>query len=114
VHVGAGTPDPDELATALRGLVADRERRERLGSAARRYVEATASDERTAQGYEEAIERTLALALDPQRPALGRWARALNDLGIGAEQLDAGWGLSYARGLQEIADEVHRGEGLRR
>lgn len=103
VHVGEGVPHSDELAAALRPLVEDPERRSRLGAASKKYLAATISDERTARGYEDAIERTLELVFHPYRRALARWARALTEIGIGSEHLDAGWGLSYVTGLQEIA-----------
>jgi glycosyltransferase involved in cell wall biosynthesis len=102
VHVGEGAPRADELAAALQPLVEDAERRSRLAAAAKTYLAASISEERTARGYEEAIEGTLELLADPRRLALARWARALSDFEIGSEQLDAGWGLSYVTGLQEI------------
>ena len=101
VHVGEGAARADELAAALRPLVEDSERRRRLAAAATRYLGATISDERTARGYEEAIEGTLELLADPRRLALARWARALSDFEIGSRQLDAGWGMRYVNALQE-------------
>jgi glycosyltransferase involved in cell wall biosynthesis len=104
VHVGEGPPRADELAAALRPLVEDAERRSRLVAAATKYLAATISDDRTAHGYEEAIEGTLELLADPRRLALARWARALSDFEIGREQLDAGWGMSYVSALQETVN----------
>lgn len=103
LHVGVGAPRADELAAAMRPLVEDAESRSRLAAAARNYLAATISEERTARGYEAAIEGTLELLADPRRIALARWARALSDFEIGREQLDAGWGLGYVNALQETA-----------
>jgi glycosyltransferase involved in cell wall biosynthesis len=103
VHVGEGIPRADEVAAALRPLVENPRLRSRLGAASKRYLAATTSEERTAHGYEDAIERTLELVHDPYRRTLARWARALEDIGIRREQLDAGWGLSYVTGLHQIA-----------
>jgi glycosyltransferase involved in cell wall biosynthesis len=104
VHIGEGAPRADQLAAALRPLVEDAERRSRLVAAATKYLAATISHERTARGYEEAIEGTLELLADPRRLALARWASALSDFEIGREQLDAGWGLSYVNALQETVN----------
>ncbi len=103
LRVTAGPADPDELAATIRGLARDRELRLQLGARTRAYVEEALTEERTAQGYEHAIEQTLGLLLDPRRLALARWAKALNDLGLGEPDLEEGFGLSYARGLDELA-----------
>ncbi len=103
VRVTPGLADPDELAATIRGLARDRELRLQLGARARAYVEETLTEERTAQGYVHAIEQTLGLLLDPRRLALARWAKALNDLGFGEPNLEEGFGLSYPRGLDELA-----------
>ncbi len=105
VRIGPGPADARELADVLSGLADRPEARVRIGEAARRHVETTASLERTASGYEEAIEFALRLVADPRRLALTRWAQALNDLGIGPEGLDEDYGLSYVRALAEI--EAH-------
>jgi len=57
----------------------------------------------TARVYAEAIEGTLALLRDPARRALARWGGALVDLGVTEEHLERGYGLSYARALDEFA-----------
>ena len=111
VRVVGGPVDPDELAGTIRELARDRERRRRLGSRAREHVEGTMSEERTAQGYEEAVEQTLELLLDPRRLALARWAKALNDLSFRDSHLLEGFGLSYARGLDELAAAIERKSG---
>jgi glycosyltransferase involved in cell wall biosynthesis len=103
VHVSPGVPDADEVAAAVAQLAEDPDRRARMGAAARAHLDATSGGDRTARGYERAIEETLELVLDPRRLALTRWARALNEIGIVPEGLDEGFGLSYVRGLTELA-----------
>jgi glycosyltransferase involved in cell wall biosynthesis len=107
VRIAPGRADPQELAHVLTGLTDRRDARHRIGHAARRHVETTASLERSAAGYEEAIEFALRLVQDPRRLALTRWARALNDLGITPGGLDEDYGLSYVRALAEI--QAHAG-----
>jgi glycosyltransferase involved in cell wall biosynthesis len=109
VHVAPGPPDQAELASAFARLGGDRELRERLGTRAREHLEATAGGDRTARGYERAIEETLALGADPRRMALARWARALNEIGVSPAGLDEDFGLSYVRGLSELAPGADRG-----
>jgi glycosyltransferase involved in cell wall biosynthesis len=103
VHVPAGKPDPAQLASVFAGLAVDRDRRTRLGERARAHLHATAGGDRTAQGYERAIESTLALALDPRRLALTRWARALSEIGVTNDMLEEDFGLGYVRGLDDLA-----------
>lgn len=103
VHVASGEPDPAELASAFTRLAADRDQRARLGERARVHLEGTAGGDRTARGYERAIESTLALALDPRRLALARWARALSQIGVTSDMLEEDFGLSYVRGLDDLA-----------
>jgi glycosyltransferase involved in cell wall biosynthesis len=107
VRIAPGRADPQELAHVLTGLADRPDARNRIGHAARRHVETTASLEQTAAGYEEAIEFALRLVQDPRRLALTRWAHALNDLGITPGGLDEDYGLSYVRALAEI--EAHAG-----
>ena len=103
VGVPAGPVEAPALAGVLGQLVADPGRRARLADRARALAAERYTVEATARGYERAIERTLALALDPTRLALPRWARALNDIGVGEEHVREGFGISYVRGLQELA-----------
>jgi glycosyltransferase involved in cell wall biosynthesis len=103
VHVPPGRPDPAELAATLSNLADDPGRRRSIGAAARAHLDATAGGDRTARGYEQAIEQTLDLVLDPRRVALARWARALNEIGLPPQGLDEGFGLGYVRGLSELA-----------
>ena len=103
VHVASGKPDPAELASVFTRLAADRDQRARLGERARAHLETTAGGDRTARGYERAIESTLALALDPRRLALARWARALSEIGVTSDMLEEDFGLSYVRGLDDLA-----------
>jgi hypothetical protein len=60
-------------------------------------------DERGAGPLAEAVRSTLALVADPAETAIGRWAGALTDLGVGQEELAAeGYGLRYAEALDEL------------
>jgi hypothetical protein len=101
-RVPAGRPEPEELAAVLRDLLEDDERRARMGAAAREHMAELARTEATARVYAEAIEGTLALLRDPTRRALARWGGALVDLGITEEHLERGYGVSYARALDEF------------
>jgi glycosyltransferase involved in cell wall biosynthesis len=106
--VPAGPVDPEALRVVLGGLVADPAKRAALSERARALAAERYTIEATARGYEHAIERTLALALDPTRLALPRWARALNDIGLREEHVVEGFGVSYVRGLQELAATLPR------
>jgi glycosyltransferase involved in cell wall biosynthesis len=106
--VPAGPVDPAALASVLSGLAREREGRARLSAHARTLAAERYTLEATARGYERAIEETLALALDPVRLALPRWARALNDIGLREEHVEEGFGVSYVRGLQELAPASSR------
>jgi glycosyltransferase involved in cell wall biosynthesis len=102
VRVPAGRLEPSELADALRALVDDPERRRRIGEAAREHSKQLAESEATAHVYAEAMDATMALLWDPARRALARWGGALVDLGITEEGLAEGYGMSYARALDEF------------
>ncbi|MGZ4114994.1 MAG: glycosyltransferase family 4 protein [Actinomycetota bacterium] len=108
--VPPGPVDPEALAAVLRELAVDPARRAALSERARALAAERYTLEATARGYERAIEQTLALALDPTRLALPRWARALNDIGLREEHVREGFGVSYVRGLQELAAELPRTE----
>lgn len=99
VKVGAGRPEPEELAAAIDGVARDAERRARMGERARAHMEELARTDATARGYVEAMEATLALLKDPARKALSRWAGSLTDIGVTDEALREGYGLSYVRAL---------------
>jgi hypothetical protein len=103
VRVPAGRPEPAQVAAAIEPLLADEAGRERIGTAARDYVVELARTEATAHGYAAAIDATLALLRDPTRRALARWGGALVDLGVTEETLARGYGLSYARALDDFA-----------
>ena len=107
VRIGAGRTGPEEVARVLVDLADRPGERARIGEAAKRHVQTTASLRQTAAGYERAIEFALRLVQDPRRLALTRWAQALNDIGITPEGLDEDYGLSYVRALAEI--EAHAG-----
>jgi glycosyltransferase involved in cell wall biosynthesis len=102
VHVSPGRLEPAELSAALARLIADEDRRRRIGDAAREHVLSQARSDATARVYAQAIDGTLALLRDPTRRALARWAGALADLGVTEEGLAAGYGVSYARALDEF------------
>jgi hypothetical protein len=53
-------------------------------------------------GYQEAVEATLRLVLDPAEWTLGRWAAALAEAGVGGAGLREGYGVRYAAALEEI------------
>ncbi|MGZ8607109.1 MAG: glycosyltransferase [Actinomycetota bacterium] len=101
-RVPAGRPSPAEIAGTLRDLVTDEPRRTRIGAAAREHVDELARTDATARGYAAAVEATLALLRDPTRRALTRWGGALVDLGVTEETLAEGYGLSYARALDDF------------
>jgi glycosyltransferase involved in cell wall biosynthesis len=101
VRVSPGRPDPRELATAIERL-ADPAFASRMGARARAHVEAQAREETTARAYADAIQRTLGLMRDPAHLALARWAGSLVDLSVTNEHLARGYGLSYARALDEL------------
>jgi glycosyltransferase involved in cell wall biosynthesis len=107
--VSAGPVDPAELAAVLGDLAADPARRARLSERARALAAERYTVERTARGYERAIEATLALALDPTRLALPRWARVLKEIGVRDEHVGQGFGVAYVRGLAELAAASERG-----
>jgi hypothetical protein len=107
--VPAGRPEPARVAAALEPLLSDEARRDRIGSAALDHVAELARTEATAHGYAAAIDGTLALLRDPTRRALARWGGALVDLGVTEETLSRGYGLSYARALDDFATPASAG-----
>jgi glycosyltransferase involved in cell wall biosynthesis len=102
LRVAPGPTDPDELASALRVLVEDPALAQRMGRAARARSEELRTSEATARGYERAIVETLGLVRDPVRTAEARWAGALADIGVGEDELHAGYGIGYARALESF------------
>lgn len=102
-RVPAGRPDPAVVAEVIRTLLDDEGRRREIGEAAREHVEFLARTEATARGYARAIDGTLELLQDPTRRVLARWGGALVDLGVTEERLRRGYGLSYARALDDFA-----------
>jgi glycosyltransferase involved in cell wall biosynthesis len=109
VRVPAGRPDPAALAAVLQGLLEDDARRERIGAAAQAHVSQIAATEATARGYAAAMDGTLALLADPTRRVLARWGGALVDLGVSEEHLVEGYGLSYARALDDFVTQGSAG-----
>ncbi len=53
-------------------------------------------------GYEEAVEGTLRLVLDPAEWTLSRWTAALTGAGVNTDGLREGYGVRYAAALEEI------------
>ncbi len=102
VRVPAGRIEPEELAAAIERLANDPNLRDRIGTRARAHMAELARSEATAHGYAEAMDATLALLQDPARRALARWGGALVDLGVTEADLADGYGLSYARALDEF------------
>jgi hypothetical protein len=109
VRVSAGRPEPAEVAGALGRLITDEAGREAIGAAARDHVTELARTEATAHGYARAIDGTFALLRDPTRRVLARWGGALVDLGVTEEALADGYGLSYARALDDFATPASGG-----
>jgi len=108
VHVSPGRVEPEELAAAIAGLLEFEDRRRAIGEAARAHVAELARSEATARTYAEAIDGTLALLQDPTRRALARWGGALVDLGVTEEDLERGYGASYARALDGFTPPTAR------
>jgi glycosyltransferase involved in cell wall biosynthesis len=100
--VAPGPTDPAELATRIAELVADPERRERMGATARAYMADLATREATAHGYAEAVEATMHVVDDPVGQNMRRWADALADLGVTEPDLVEGYGLDFARALESF------------
>jgi glycosyltransferase involved in cell wall biosynthesis len=111
VRVSPGRVDPAELAGVLGVLMDEPQTRRAIGEAAREHVLAQEDAETTANVYAEAIEGTLALLRDPTRRALARWGGALVDLGVTEQDLAEGYGLSYARALEEFGVASRQGAG---
>jgi hypothetical protein len=60
-------------------------------------------DDDRAEGLHAAVDATVALIRDPAEWAVGRWASALADCGVGPGELAAeGYGLRYAEALDEL------------
>jgi glycosyltransferase involved in cell wall biosynthesis len=102
VHIAAGRGDPDELAERIRALLDDPVMRVRIGETAASYMRGLAAREATAHGYADAIRGTAAIVSDPTGPALARWSRALGDIGITQAYVEVGYGLRYARALEDF------------
>jgi len=105
-HIPPGPPDPVELATAIDRLASDPDLRDRMRAGAEAYARDELAPRSTAAVYEAAIDDAIHLLTDPYRRALGRWAGALAESGVGPADVDQGFGLRYAEGLFEVRDAV--------
>jgi glycosyltransferase involved in cell wall biosynthesis len=102
VRVAPGPADPGELAGRILELRDDPERRARIGAAARAHMASLRAADATARGYEEAILATRAIAVDPTRSILTRWAGSLAAVGVDDALVEEGYGVSYARALESF------------
>ncbi len=102
VTVDPGPARPEQIADRIRVLAGDEALRHRIGRGAHAYMARLASTDATARGYLEAIAATLAVREDVTAAVMARWARALVDIGLTQSDLDAGYGLSYARALESF------------
>jgi glycosyltransferase involved in cell wall biosynthesis len=99
VRIAAGPADPDELAAAIRGLLADDERRAQIGGAAAAASEARSASEAAARGYAEAIRATLSLVTAPGYRVAAAWAGSLAEVGVDEALVRDGAGTEYIRAL---------------
>jgi glycosyltransferase involved in cell wall biosynthesis len=106
LRVAPGATDPAELTTQIRVLAEDPDLRARMGAAARGHIEEQRTSEATAHGYERAVDATLALLGDPAHAALAIWAKALADMGLDERALARGYGLEYARALEDLRQKT--------
>jgi glycosyltransferase involved in cell wall biosynthesis len=102
LYVDPGPTSPEQLSDRIGALAADEGLRSRIGAVARSHMERLGSSDATAQGYAEAIGATLEVRDDVTADVLARWARALAELGLTQELVDAGYGLGYARALESF------------
>jgi hypothetical protein len=102
---GEGRAWSAHVARRARGVVVrDEEARadlRRIGCRTPVFV-APPGDHR-AEALDAAVDATVALIRDPAEWAVGRWASALVDCGLGLDELAAeGYGLRYAEALDEL------------
>jgi glycosyltransferase involved in cell wall biosynthesis len=102
-RVSPGPTDVAELREAIASLLDDRARRDRIGGAAADRIRGVTASDATARGYERAISATIELVRDPEHLVLERWSRSLVELGIDEGMVADGYGLSYARGIRDLA-----------
>ena len=102
VPVAPGPPDIAELTARIAELAVDGAARERIGAAARAYMDDLAAREVTAHGYAHAIRSTIRVVRDPVGDNMRRWAGALADIGVSEAQLGEGYGLRFARALESF------------
>jgi hypothetical protein len=104
----AGGPEPVWFGHAVRRargvVVTNQGAADRLHEAGcRTPVSVVPLDDRGAAPLGAAVQSTLALVADPAESAIGRWAAALTDVGVGQEELASkGYGLRYAEALDEL------------
>jgi glycosyltransferase involved in cell wall biosynthesis len=102
LRVRAGKTDPVELSEKIRQLIDDDELRGRMGEAGRSHMAEQVSSEATAHAYASAIESTIEITRDPVLPAMERWARALDDVGVRERHVRAGYGVRHAEALESF------------
>ena len=102
-RVSPGPTDVAELREAIASLLDDRALRDRIGGAAADRIRRVTASDATARGYERAITATIELVRDPEHLVLERWSRSLVELGIDEGMVADGYGLSYARGIRDLA-----------
>jgi glycosyltransferase involved in cell wall biosynthesis len=105
VRIAPGPPDPVELAAAIDRLARDPEARGSMSRRARDYARSALAPRVTAEGYAEAVHRTLQLNADPVRNAIARWARGLRPAGLGPPHAARGLGVRYPEALFELRGE---------
>jgi hypothetical protein len=91
-----------ELSEKIRQLTDDDELRARMGEVGREHMAEQRSSEATAHAYASAIESTIEVARDPVLPAMERWARALDDVGVRERHVRAGYGVRHAEALESF------------
>jgi glycosyltransferase involved in cell wall biosynthesis len=102
IRVGAGPPQPDELAATFTLLAANPDLRRALGERGRAHVLAACDPSLTAAVYERAVEETLALLGATTRRAVARWAAGLAECGATAETVRRGIGARFAEELAAL------------
>jgi hypothetical protein len=102
---GRGPAWSAHVARRARGLVVgdDEARAELRRIGCRTPVFVVSPDDHRSPALDAAVDATVALIRDPAEWAVGRWASALVDCGVGPDDVSAeGYGLRYAEALEEL------------